>query len=441
MDSCGDLLHDMLRLPMKKLDKLLSQRLQAIELLNVRTGRSVEHFIRSELAASTNPHIEVLQIRASLALEAAYSMIRQSLGSLAQLCSQVPSYCSAVDGDKATTVTPTHLIHASPGRPSSEKRQNKETVPKRIAKTSLQRYVSQISPQDGSEYIFVGTDDFLRLPDIEAEKAGNTEEVGKDEYHDDFDHIHPAADLDVPAKDVAVDGVYADDEFEAVVHHIDSVHEQYCDEFEHIESINGNNEVDYERQDVHQGDLDFLDYENPAFEEPEFHMKDATENAKLPASDKSFVPKGIFADVQVDFSAYLRGVKTEGEGSVQTVRKSGRKSSAWNPIPCAQCGQKYRGPGKVVPTNGDEAKDAAHNNKVALKKFISAELEDPQSGLSVSDRIRFINRQEVLQRISKVERKQFCCWKCVKSWVHRNMPPQRRYNTGLLIDLIAGEIV
>jgi hypothetical protein len=82
--------------------------------------------------------------------------------------------------------------------------------------------------------------------------------------------------------------------------------------------------------------------------------------------------------------------------------------------------------------------EATAAKKAALKKHLKRQL---RGELSIADRNRYASQKEVLDRVGASDRDQFCTWQCVKAFINRKLPVQQRYNTCLLVDMIAGEIV
>jgi hypothetical protein len=352
------------RMPTKKLDNLRGKMLSTIEWLNVRAGRSVEHFVRSDLAAGQSRHCEILRIRADLAKDAAFSMIRQSLSSLAQLCHQIPRYYANVDSDKTRKKKSSH------------------------SSNSLQKYMHQISANTDNEYLFTSAEDIIREPSRprpSSANAGNTKSKSKSMPYLNLVSPHRQESVlkpDVAAVDYVDDGAYGEDfiedvaygedfvqdadddvggneqnhvnddyalEFENVVECIDSIHDQYCDEFEDtavepITDVGTTSPLSSPVEANHK-------YRSPNFEENRDEDVASARNRHrrtlLPAT--KLTPKGIFEDLEVDTSAYLRGLKAEQ----RTVKGREIKLNAWNPVPCRQCRQTFKGPGFFTQSMSD----------------------------------------------------------------------------------------
>lgn len=116
-------------------------------------------------------------------------------------------------------------------------------------------------------------------------------------------------------------------------------------------------------------------------------------------------------------------------------------TSAWNLYPCCFCKKRFRGTGKFSPSVINRDADVRSRAKLTIQK------EDAKAVISHARRKidRFKERKEAL--MSDLERSgdlssnsppAFCSWVCVKRWTVMCCPMQYKYQSEMLIDMVAG---
>lgn len=256
--------------------------LRSIDTLNIRAKRSVQHYIRSTLAASSQIHCKVHQIRAAVAQEGAYTMIRQSLETLAQLCQKVTRYCASVD--------------------------NSDKVPQHAGLSSLQKYAAQLAPANDTSLVFVSLNDFERSPTkVQASASPQPQEAQA--YEEDFDNLQEM--------DCGPDP-------DNVIEYVRSIHDQYCEE-------------EFEVDADHLAPSNAL-LETNQISEIQPAISNQGPHTTISKSGAEETVVRLFDDLGVDTTAYLRGIKSE-----HIVVKSKRKGA--KTTICAQCCRPFTGPG------------------------------------------------------------------------------------------------
>ncbi len=122
------------------------------------------------------------------------------------------------------------------------------------------------------------------------------------------------------------------------------------------------------------------------------------------------------------------------------------KAKPFNKSPCCFCGNRFRGDGKLAPsiTNGTRDTEVRLRAKVAVKNH-------KMQSQKVSNKIDTMGdfqekKQELLTNLEQSTTNEnaihvFCSWVCVKRWTVMCCPMQYKYQSELLIDMVAGHSV